>query len=115
MAVTLQRYESEQISVKAIVDAVEPFLERVPEIYGVHAPSARQTAILLSKLVHGVMANTKAIDLRITELSGSWSLDRQAAVDRNILRLGAFGLIYDPKTRTGPTISGDVELAQMSN
>ena len=108
---TLKRYETERGSVTAIVDAAEPFLNRLCEVYAFHAPAARDSAIMMSKLVHGVTANTKAIDKQIADLSEGWAVDRQPAVDRNILRLATFELSHFTDIEPRVTIFEAVELA----
>ncbi len=47
-------------------------------------------------LYDGVQAHLKAIDARITARSENWRINRMTAVDRNVLRLGAFELLHDP-------------------
>lgn len=45
-------------------------------------------------LIHGVFANRAAVDQVLTEASTNWKLSRMAMVDRNILRLAAYELLY---------------------
>lgn len=45
-------------------------------------------------LVEGVSAHRDAIDELISTYSTGWSLDRMPAVDRTVLRLGVFELLY---------------------
>ena len=45
-------------------------------------------------LVDGVRAHQAEIDARITQVAENWRLDRMAAIDRNILRLGAFEILH---------------------
>lgn len=47
-----------------------------------------------TELVEGVCRNIKEIDLVIEKHSHHWKLARMAVVDRNILRLGTFELLY---------------------
>jgi transcription antitermination protein NusB len=46
------------------------------------------------RLVSGVIANIEEIDKKITEYAQNWKLERMAIVDRNIMRLGCFELVY---------------------
>ena len=46
-------------------------------------------------LVDGVKSNREAIDAMITEVAENWRLDRMAAIDRNILRLGTYEMLFD--------------------
>lgn len=45
-------------------------------------------------LVHGVVEHQARIDELLSSYSQGWSLERMPAVDRNVLRLGVFELLY---------------------
>ena len=45
-------------------------------------------------LVHGVFDHRAEIDEVLSSYSEGWTLDRMPAVDRNVLRLGVFELLY---------------------
>ncbi|WP_148614986.1 transcription antitermination factor NusB [Nocardioides rubriscoriae] len=45
-------------------------------------------------LVRGVAAHVERIDQLLGEFSAAWSLDRMPAVDRNVLRLGVWELLW---------------------
>ena len=47
-----------------------------------------------SFLVRGVGEHRARIDELLTTYSQGWSLDRMPAVDRNVLRIGVFELLY---------------------
>ena len=46
------------------------------------------------KLIAGILTNFAVIDKTIEEYSIDWAIDRMAIVDRNILRLAIFELLY---------------------
>jgi N utilization substance protein B len=45
-------------------------------------------------LVRGVVAHQARIDELLSAYSEGWTLDRMPAVDRNVLRLGVYELLY---------------------
>lgn len=47
-------------------------------------------------LFDGVVANKDAIDVKLTEAAENWRLSRMMPVDRNVLRLGTYELLFDP-------------------
>jgi N utilization substance protein B len=47
-----------------------------------------------AELVRGVVAHRPRIDDLLAEYSQGWTLDRMPAVDRNVLRLGVFELMW---------------------
>jgi transcription antitermination protein NusB len=48
----------------------------------------------VATLVEGVVANQPRIDELLTTYSSGWALDRMPAVDRNVLRIGVFELLW---------------------
>ncbi len=63
-------------------------------------------------LVKGTMEKKDEIDQLVASLSSGWALDRQAAVDRNILRLAAYELMFLEEVPVGAAINEAVVLAQ---
>jgi N utilization substance protein B len=63
-------------------------------------------------LVAGVQANQQRIDALISEAAENWRLDRMAAIDRNILRLGAYEMLFCPDVPTKVAINESLELAK---
>lgn len=62
-------------------------------------------------LVQGVLRNRAELDELLEKRAANWTLARMAATDRNILRLGAYEILY---TETPPrvVINEAVELAK---
>src|SRR5262245_14587994 len=50
------------------------------------------------QLHDGVLAHHEEIDQRLSASAENWRLPRMAAVDRNVLRIGAFELLFFPET-----------------
>jgi N utilization substance protein B len=63
-------------------------------------------------LVAGVQENRPKIDAMISEVAENWRLDRMAAIDRNILRLGAYEMLFCPDVPTKVAINESLELAK---
>ena len=63
-------------------------------------------------LIAGVQAHQARIDGLISEVAENWRIDRMAAIDRNILRLGAYELLYCPEVPTRVAINESLELAK---
>jgi transcription antitermination protein NusB len=61
-------------------------------------------------LVEGVVAHRSELDRLISTLAEGWTLGRMPAVDRNVLRLGAFELLYRSDVPEGVAVSEAVEL-----
>jgi len=65
-----------------------------------------------AELVRGAASHRERIDSLITENAVDWTLDRMPAVDRNILRLGVYELLWADDVPDGVVISEAVRLAQ---
>ena len=63
-------------------------------------------------LVRGALANLVTLDERLTAASTDWALDRQAAVDRNILRIAAYEMLFRPDAPVAAVVNEAVELAK---
>lgn len=86
---------------KAVRDAVERDEEPVPEIQS-----------YLGRLVRGVSAQREALDQEIAMRAREWKLERLAAVDRNVLRIGLFELYHCPDVPESVVANEAVELAK---
>ena len=63
-------------------------------------------------LVSGVKSHQEKIDGLITSVAENWRLDRMAAIDRNILRIGAFEMLFDNGVPAKVAINEALELAK---
>ena len=63
-------------------------------------------------LVEGVVDNQIELDRIIGEHASGWTMDRMPALDRSILRLGAFELLYRNETPVAVVLDEAVELAK---
>jgi len=65
-----------------------------------------------AELVRGVQAHREQIDKLLAENAKGWTLERMPAVDRNVLRIGAYELLWGVGIPAGVAISEAVLLAQ---
>jgi N utilization substance protein B len=63
-------------------------------------------------LVRGVMANRDAIDAEIAAASTHWKLDQMAKVDRAVLRLATYELMFARDVPVKAAINESIELAK---
>lgn len=63
-------------------------------------------------LVRGVEANRAAVDARVEAASENWALSRMPIVDRSILRLAVFEMLYREDVPVSVSINEAVELAK---
>ncbi len=66
-----------------------------------------------NRLVAGVREHQTRIDAVISDVAENWRIDRMAAIDRNILRLGAYELLHcSAEVPTKVAINEALELAK---
>lgn len=63
-------------------------------------------------VLRGVAENLEAIDKRVTAASQNWRLERMARVDRNLLRLGTWELMFRADVPRAVILDEAVELAK---
>lgn len=95
-----------------LADLAEKKIVQMEGIFAKQAPTLEETASFMLLLVEGTTEKRDEIDLRLAERSTGWTLDRQAAVDRNIMRMAAYEILYVPDIPAGASINEAVELAK---
>ncbi len=63
-------------------------------------------------LVEGVQAHRERIDELLATYAVNWTLDRMPAVDRNVLRVGVYELLFADDVPDAVAVSEAVELAR---
>lgn len=63
------------------------------------------------QLIEGVVAHCERLDEIIADNANDWTLDRMPAVDRNLLRLGAYEILYVDDVPDAVAVSEAVNLA----
>jgi len=75
-------------------------------------PDARPIREYTRELVNGVSDNRRKIDELITTYAQGWDMDRLPAVDRNILRLGIYEILWSASVPTSVAIDEALDLAK---
>ena len=74
------------------------------------APEAAK--VLALGMVRGTWDKLADIDRHLRGLAENWDLTRMAAVDRNILRLAAFEILYDTEVPKSVAINEAIEIVK---
>lgn len=75
-------------------------------------PDARPIRDFTKELVSGVTDHKRKIDELITTYAHGWDMDRLPAVDRNILRLGIYEIVWSTDLDDGIAIDEALTLAK---
>lgn len=94
-------------------DDLQPQRELAPDVAFLEARLHKNKKMIAfaQTLLNGVRRNRIEIDERLTELAENWTLNRMAVTDRNVLRLGAFEILYE-ETPGPVAVNEAVELAK---
>ncbi|MDL2286753.1 transcription antitermination factor NusB [Desulfococcaceae bacterium OttesenSCG-928-F15] len=68
---------------------------------------------LFEKLVSGVIQHRDALDRTIERFSSNWRIPRMGCVDRNLLRMAVFEILYMPDIPEKVSINEAIELAKL--
>lgn len=89
-------------------DDPEPFEE---EFWRRH-PVDEDARAFATSLVRGAKAQRAKVDAVIAESAEHWDLERMAVVDRNILRMAVYELLYEPSVPAKVAINEAIEIAK---
>ncbi|MBI4300418.1 MAG: transcription antitermination factor NusB [Chloroflexi bacterium] len=108
------RRKARQVALQALFevdftrhDPAETMERRLQE-----TPLPEEAAAFARELVSGVLQNRARIDDAVAAAAPLWPLDQLAPVDRNILRLAAYEMLFGPKISPKVAINEAVELAK---
>ena len=88
--------------------------EILDEVQAALSPGAGDPEMLdfARELVHGCREKQPEIDRQIEEVAKNWQLKRMAAIDRNILRLATYELLYREDIPPLVTINEAIDIAK---
>jgi N utilization substance protein B len=75
-------------------------------------PDARPIRGFTKELISGISTNSRKIDELITTYAQGWDMDRLPAVDRNILRLAIYEIVWSADLADGIAIDEALTLAK---
>jgi N utilization substance protein B len=71
-----------------------------------------EVRVFTEEIVKGTFKHMKVINTKILASAKNWSLDRMATVDRNVLRMAAYEILYRMDIPPSVTINEAIELAK---
>jgi N utilization substance protein B len=73
---------------------------------------SEENCVFVRELVEGTVRNRTEIDSNIKKYAPAWPVEQIAMIDRNILRLAIFEILFDNKVPVKVAVSEAVELAK---
>lgn len=65
------------------------------------------------RLLQGIDANQRPIDKLIDKHAKNWAIDRLPLIDRNILRIALYEMLFEPSIPVSVSINEAIELAKV--
>ncbi len=89
-------------------------LEKISESNSKEYGSEDEEGDFTSEIVDGIFKNLKKIDQTIKRLAPDWPLEQVMIIDRNILRIGIYELLFSKRNDVPPkvAINESIELAK---
>lgn len=108
------RHKARVIALQALyeVDSVGRSAEAVVERLTSEAGLTEENAAFVQALVYGTVSHEADIDDNIRKFAPAWPVDQIAVIDRNILRLAIFEILFDNEVPVKVAVSEAVELAK---
>jgi len=112
MAGARRRARAIALQVLYEIDSVSHDIEEVLTRHLAEGGLSGENADFIRELVSGVIQNKEKIDQHIKEFAPAWPIEQIPVVDRNILRLAIFEILFDNKVPVKVAINEAVELAK---
>ncbi|MDD5259820.1 MAG: transcription antitermination factor NusB [bacterium] len=108
------RRKAREIALQMIysIDVSKSDIKDSLNLYWEHNPDEHEVVAFANMLSTGTMENLAKIDELITQYTKNWNLKRMASVDRNILRVAIYELVFYKETPVNVVINEAVELAK---
>lgn len=87
-------------------------LDRIPERAWSDEPLDSKSRAFAGHLAEGALSHQESLDRMIEKYAQNWNLGRMAAIDRCLLRLAAFELVYEIDTPINVIINEAVDIAK---
>ncbi len=78
-----------------------------------HFPEPQEIRLYANQLIQGVLLNRPLVDQWIERSTDNWSLDRLSMVDRNILRMAIYEMLFVEEVPVKVSINEAMEIAKL--
>jgi N utilization substance protein B len=108
------RHKARAIALQALyeVDSAARPAGTVVERLLAESKLSEANSAFVRELVDGTIRHRDEIDLSVRKFAPAWPVEQIAMIDRNILRLAIFEILFDNKVPVSVAVSEAVELAK---
>jgi len=94
-------------------DAIKPAnVEGALALFWLQNEEPKNVQIFANDMVRGAIEKLPEVDAKIRTLADNWDFERLAAVDRNILRLAVYEMLFRPEIPPVVSINEAIEIAK---
>jgi len=94
------------------IDVGRGDVEECIDVFWRRVEANKAVAEFTDGIVRGIVKNKNLIDKVIASYATNWQLDRMAAVDRNVLRIGTYELLFEKEIPPKVSINEAIEIAK---
>jgi N utilization substance protein B len=87
-------------------------IDRVAGLFWEIRSGTEEMKAMAERLARGAHGTVAELDTAIARAVANWPFERLAAVDRNIMRIATYELMYEPATPSSVVIDEAVEMAK---
>jgi len=108
------RRKAREIALQVLyqIDISDTDTKEAIELYWNNFEASESAREFSTQLIMGTMENIEEIDTSIRNCSEHWSLERMAKVDKNILRMAVYELIYCREIPPKATLNEAIDLGK---
>jgi N utilization substance protein B len=108
------RHKARTLALQALyeVDSVARHPEAVVERLLSENKLSQENSDFARELVNGTLKNRDEIDRHIQKLAPAWPVNQLALIDRNVLRLAIYEILFDNRVPVKVAVNEAVELAK---
>ena len=110
-----QRRKAREVALQVLyeLDVLMIGVEEGMELFWNHFEAPEEVRAFASLLVRGAWNNKAQIDSLISSCSENWTISRMSKVDKNILRMAAYELLYCPDVPPKVALNEAIDLGKM--
>lgn len=113
MSRRLARETALQVLFQLDVSGDKSDIEKIVHHWAEEFAVPEQSIPFAQELVAGTLEHQSEIDEKLSELSEGWGLQRMANVDRNLLRLASYEILYRTDIPGRVTLNEAIEIAKL--
>lgn len=109
------RRKSREIALQGLYmfDTVEKSPEELKKLAWIEDEVSQEIADFAKQLISGTISNIAEIDALIVKHAKNWKFERIAAIDKSILRMSIYALVYLKTIPVAVTINEAIELGKI--